>query len=114
MPLQNRVSPFGELFASPARGTLMGNRGGRLHDQKRKLTARRWVSRAWICCKLDFNNRHRKVWGDGYQDQSNYLRVYVAGLRKKLEEDPTAPVRILTEPGVGYRWAAEGGSEAAG
>jgi two-component system KDP operon response regulator KdpE len=56
----------------------------------------------------------RKVWGDGYQDQSNYLRVYVAGLRKKLEEDPTAPVRILTEPGVGYRWAAEGGSEAAG
>jgi len=56
----------------------------------------------------------RKVWGDGYQAQSNYLRVYVAGLRKKLEEDPTAPVRILTEPGVGYRWAAEGGSEAAG
>ena len=49
----------------------------------------------------------RKVWGDGYQDQSNYLRVYVAGLRKKLEEDPAAPVRILTEPGVGYRWAAE-------
>src|SRR5436190_8250895 len=68
MPLQNRVSPFGELFASPARGTLMGNRGGRLHDQKRKLTARRWVSRAWICCKLDFNNRHRKVWGDGYTE----------------------------------------------
>jgi len=56
----------------------------------------------------------RKVWGDGYQDQSNYLRVYVAGLRKKLEEDPAAPVHILTEPGVGYRWAAEGGSEAAG
>ena len=56
----------------------------------------------------------RKVWGDGYQDQSNYLRVYVAGLRKKLEKDPAAPVHILTEPGVGYRWAAEGGSEAAG
>jgi two-component system KDP operon response regulator KdpE len=56
----------------------------------------------------------RKVWGDGYQDQSNYLRVYVAGLRKKLEKDPAAPVHILTEPGVGYRWAAEGGSQAAG
>ena len=56
----------------------------------------------------------RKVWGDGYQDQSNYLRVYVAGLRKKLEQDPAAPVHILTEPGVGYRWAADGGSEAAG
>jgi two-component system, OmpR family, KDP operon response regulator KdpE len=47
----------------------------------------------------------RKVWGDGYGDQSNYLRVYVAGLRKKLEEDPTSPTRIITEPGVGYRWS---------
>jgi len=56
----------------------------------------------------------RKVWGDGYQDQSNYLRVYVAGLRKKLEDDPAAPTRILTEPGVGYRWVADGGSEPAG
>jgi hypothetical protein len=44
MPLPNRVSPFGELVASPARGTLMGNRGGRLHDAQRKLTVRRWVT----------------------------------------------------------------------
>jgi hypothetical protein len=68
MPLQNRVDPFGNLFAAPARGTLMGNRGGRLHGDDRKLTARRWVTRAWICCKLDFNNRHRKVWGDSYTE----------------------------------------------
>jgi two-component system KDP operon response regulator KdpE len=46
----------------------------------------------------------RRVWGDGYGDQSNYLRVYVAGLRKKLERDPSSPSLILTEPGVGYRW----------
>lgn len=68
MPLQSRVSPFGELFATPARGTLMGNRGGRLHDAQRKLGARRWVNRAWICCKLAFNDRHRKVWGNGYTE----------------------------------------------
>jgi hypothetical protein len=68
MPLQNRVDPFGELFVIPARGLLMGNRGGRLHDEHRKLTARRWVSRAWICCKLEFNDRHRDVWGDGYSE----------------------------------------------
>jgi hypothetical protein len=68
MPLQNRVSPFGDLFASSARGTLMGNRGGRLHDAQRKLTARRWLTRAWICCKLEFNNRHRDVWGDSYTE----------------------------------------------
>src|SRR6476646_8354138 len=68
MPLQNRVTPFGELIASPARGTLLGNRGGRIHDDERKLTARRWTSKQWICCQLDFNNRHRKVWGDGYTE----------------------------------------------
>jgi hypothetical protein len=68
MPLQNRVSPFGELLATPARGTLMGNRGGRLHDTGRKLAGRRWVTHAWICCKLEFNNRHRSVWGDGYTE----------------------------------------------
>jgi hypothetical protein len=68
MPLQNRVDPWGELFADPARGTLMGNRGGRLHDGARTLTRRRWVNRAWICCVLDFNARHRRVWGDSYSE----------------------------------------------
>ena len=68
MPLQSRVSPFGDLFADNARGLLMGNRGGRLHDAQRKLTARRWASKQWICCKLDFNDRHRNVWGDGYTE----------------------------------------------
>jgi hypothetical protein len=68
MPLRNRVDPFGELFADPARGLLMGNRGGRLHDDERNLTSRRWTSQQWICCKLAFNNRHRNVWGDGYSE----------------------------------------------
>jgi hypothetical protein len=68
MPLQNRVDPFGELFASPTRGLLMGNRGGRLHDQRRRLGPRRWTSRQWICCKLDCNDRQRKVWGDSYSE----------------------------------------------
>ena len=68
MPLQNRVDPFGGLFTDPARGLLMGNRGGRLHDEHRKLGARRWTSKQWICCRLEFNNRHRKVWGDSYSE----------------------------------------------
>jgi hypothetical protein len=68
MPLQNRVTPFGELIATSARGTLMGNRGGRLHDDARKLTSRRWASRQWICCQLAFNSRQRKVWGDSYTE----------------------------------------------
>ena len=68
MPLQNRVDPFGDLFADAARGLLMGNRGGRLHDGQRKLGARRWASKQWICCRLQFNNRHRTVWGNSYSE----------------------------------------------
>jgi hypothetical protein len=68
MPLQSRVSPFGDLFASPARGTIMGNRGGRLHGAGKTLGAKRWASRQWICCELEFNNRHRQVWGDSYTE----------------------------------------------
>jgi len=68
MPLQNRVDPFGELFATPERGLFMGNRGGRIHADERTLTKRRWVSPQWICCRLEFNNRHRKVWGDSYTE----------------------------------------------
>jgi hypothetical protein len=68
MPLQNRVDPFGELFADPARGTFMGNRGGRFHTPARTLTARRWASRQWICCVLAFKGRHRDVWGRFYTE----------------------------------------------
>src|ERR1041385_7214414 len=68
MPLQNRVDPFGALFADPARGTFMGNRGGRFHTDARTLTARRWASRQWICRVLAFKGRHRDVWGRFYTE----------------------------------------------
>lgn len=45
------------------------------------------------------------VWGPGYDAENHYLRVFVGQLRKKLEEDPSNPRLILTEPGLGYRWA---------
>jgi hypothetical protein len=87
MPLQNRVDPFGELFASPARGTLMGNRGGRLHNERRHLGPRRWTSRQWICCKLAFNDRRRKVWGDGYTELFflDEVTAFAAGHRPCFE-----------------------------
>jgi hypothetical protein len=68
MPLQNRVDPFGNLFAAPARGLFMGNRGGRFHTDAKTLTARRWASRQWICCELEFHGRHRDVWGRFYTE----------------------------------------------
>jgi two-component system KDP operon response regulator KdpE len=48
----------------------------------------------------------REVWGPQYVQETHYLRVYVAHLRQKLEDDPSNPQLILTEPGVGYRLAA--------
>jgi hypothetical protein len=68
MPLQNRVNPFGELIAVPSRGTLFGNRGGRFHTDAKTLTSRRWTSRHWICCVLDFKGRQRDVWGRYYTE----------------------------------------------
>jgi two-component system KDP operon response regulator KdpE len=53
-----------------------------------------------------------EVWGSGYGTESNYLRVYVAQLRKKLGDDATRPRLIMTEPGIGYRWIARDGSHA--
>jgi two-component system KDP operon response regulator KdpE len=47
----------------------------------------------------------REVWGPNQEEEGNYLRVYVASLRKKIERDPARPELIITEPGVGYRLA---------
>jgi two-component system, OmpR family, KDP operon response regulator KdpE len=44
------------------------------------------------------------VWGPQYLTESNYLRQYMARLRRKLEPDPTHPRHLLTEPGMGYRF----------
>jgi hypothetical protein len=68
-PLQNRVTPFGELLATPARGLLLGNRGGRFHDPAtRALRTRRWASKHWICCVLAFKGWKREVWKTGYTE----------------------------------------------
>ena len=52
------------------------------------------------------------VWGPGYGSETNYLRVYMAQIRRKLEPEPARPRYFLTEPGVGFRFVAtdDGGS----
>lgn len=45
----------------------------------------------------------KEIWGVGYQTETQYLRVFVAALRKKIEENPNQPKHIITESGVGYR-----------
>jgi hypothetical protein len=61
MPLQNRVTPFGDVVAIPQRGLFIGNRGI-IHDPATKtLLGRRWTTKAWLVCLLDFKGRHREV-----------------------------------------------------
>jgi hypothetical protein len=59
MPLQNRVTPFGDLVAVAGRGLLMGNRGV-LHDDARRIV-RPWQVRRWIACRTEFRGRHRAI-----------------------------------------------------
>jgi DNA-binding response OmpR family regulator/arylsulfatase A-like enzyme len=49
----------------------------------------------------------QKVWGPGYQSESEYLRTFIRQLRQKLGDDPADPRFIVTEPGLGYRWKPE-------
>ncbi len=67
-PLQNRVDPFGEIVATPERGRLMGNRGGRFHDDEQRLGRRRFASKRWIACVCAFKGRRRDVFGRGYTE----------------------------------------------
>jgi two-component system, OmpR family, KDP operon response regulator KdpE len=48
----------------------------------------------------------QEVWGPQYETETNYLRVYLAQLRRKLEPDPSHPRYLITEPGIGYRFVA--------
>lgn len=72
MPLQNRVTPRGVIERNRARGTLMGNRGGRIHDSATQtLLRRRWASKHWIICVTEFKNRWRPVMGS-----SSYTELF--------------------------------------
>jgi hypothetical protein len=60
MPLQNRVTPSGEIIATPHRGMFTGNRGI-IHDPATKTLNRRWASKAWLTCVCEFRGRRREV-----------------------------------------------------
>src|SRR5262245_23854122 len=61
MPLQNRVTPFGDIVAIAQRGLFMGNRGI-IHDPAtRTLLTRRWTNKAWIICVCEFRGKRREV-----------------------------------------------------
>lgn len=75
-----------------------------------KLTATEFKLLAYLARNADRVLTHRailnEVWGMEYVNQIEYLRVYMRQLRAKLEDDPHNPQILLTEPGIGYRFAA--------
>jgi hypothetical protein len=116
MPYPNRVNPFGDLFATPARGTLTGNRGC-LHTERGEIR-RRWTTKAWISCLLEFRGRHRSIMPPGRWTALFFLdeaTAFAAGHRpcgecrnadyrrfKKAwceanDGDVAAPVRLIDE-----------------
>jgi hypothetical protein len=66
MTLQNRVDPWGVISATPERGTMMGNRGGKFHKPDQTLGKRRWASTHWICCDMHYKNMKHEAMGQGY------------------------------------------------
>ncbi|MDO3639880.1 hypothetical protein Q2100_29330, partial [Mycolicibacterium sp. KC 300] len=76
MPLQNRVTPDGDIIATEARGTLMGNRGV-LHDADRRIV-RRSRNRMWLICLLEFRERRRSVMTPGSYTELFFLDEAVA------------------------------------
>jgi two-component system KDP operon response regulator KdpE len=57
-------------------------------------------------CVLTHQHILKEIWGTGYKTETQYLRVFVGALRKKIEENPNQPKYIVTESGVGYRFSA--------
>jgi hypothetical protein len=77
MPLQNRVMPWGEIVADPARGMFTGNRGI-LHRADLTLGRARWKTRAWICCTLDWKGVRRVPMSPGTWTELFFLDEAVA------------------------------------
>jgi hypothetical protein len=71
MPRQNRVTPFGNIIATPARGTLMGNRGC-LHNNEGRIV-RPYQLKRWIICQLEFKGRRRQIMTPGQYTELFFL-----------------------------------------
>jgi len=83
----------------------------KLGDEEIKLTGREYKLLAYLASNhgrvLTHQSILTNVWGPEDADHTEYLRVYMRQLRKKLEVDPERPQYILTEPGIGYRFIAD-------
>jgi two-component system KDP operon response regulator KdpE len=83
----------------------------RLGDEQIKLTPTEYDLLKYMILNAGKVLTHRTlltaVWGEGYSDQAQYLRVFIGQLRKKLEQDPMRPRYLITDPGIGYRFTSD-------
>ena len=83
-------------------------RAVRIHNEPVRLTATEYQLLALFARNEGKVLTHQylltQVWGPSYRNESQYLRVFIAQLRKKIEDDPNKPVHLITESGVGYRF----------
>jgi two-component system, OmpR family, KDP operon response regulator KdpE len=93
---------FGDLSVDLSTRSVWKN------DQLLKLTATEYNLLALLIRNegkvLTHQYLLRAIWGPGYINQSQYLRVFIAQIRKKIEDDPNRPLYLVTEAGVGYRF----------
>jgi hypothetical protein len=107
-PLQNRVTPTGEIIATPYRGLFTGNRGI-IHDPKTKtLLRRRWASPAWLTCVCEFRGRRREVMGGRSWTELFFLdeaTAFAAGHRPCFfcRRDDAVRFRAAWEEGNGVK-----------
>jgi two-component system KDP operon response regulator KdpE len=110
---QRRVQPHDETAVFEREGLTIDlaahsvqQNGSDIH-----LTATEWALLALFLRHIGRVLTHRQilreVWGPKSEEHRQYLRVYVTHLRRKIEADPTKPMLIRTEPGIGYRFASE-------
>ena len=99
---ENPVEEFGTLSIDLANHTVRKN------NELIKLTSTEYTLLALLTKNEGRVLTHqyilKEVWGMGYIEQTQYLRVFIAQLRKKIEDDPTTPRLLNTESGIGYRF----------
>ncbi len=95
------VLSFGELTVD------LAHRRVTLKGEELKLTPTEYEILKYLALQAGKVVTHKQllkaVWGPNYQDETHYLRIYIGQLRRKIEADPSQPMYILTESGVGYR-----------
>ncbi len=110
--LRQAVAPEQEaLIHSSGLQIDLINRVVKKHDQTIKLTATQYTLLTLLARNENKVLTHqyilKEVWGPSFLEQSQYLRVFVGQIRKKIEDDPNNPKIIITEPSIGYRFVSE-------